>query len=393
VLKIFLFLSVFNLMSCKAKSTLNILHYNIKELDSTKLTNDNKQLKKVKEIVSLYEPELLFINEIQYDIDGAPNDNFKTNGENLNKLNSILGTQLKYISFYPANTGKNAKRNSQGEYYSDPNSPGARDFADQVNFGTIPHQYSSGLLSKYPIVEEKVITDIEWKAFNPQIDLTKFTTGDGKALPSDMELFDKNFLDVTLDVKGKMIHVIVLHTVPAYHFGNKKSPNYLRNRDQLRFLEWYLSGKTDIDVTLLGIKPIKGESFIAAGDWNVDPTSDNPGSAVLKRIFDKSNPWISPSEMDFTNEGSGYSPKPFRLMLDYLISSKDLNFDQGKIIHPNFSRTELGCDDKIESKTLDGYQLKAYKDNGKTCSVLIHDSYINMKEASDHYPIYGEISL
>ena len=208
-----------------------------------------------------------------------------------------------------------------------------------------------------------------------------------------MELFDKNFLDVTIDIKGKEIHVIVLHTVPAYHFGNKNSPNYFRNRDQLRFLEWYLTGKTDIDVDLINIKPINDETFIAAGDWNVDPKSDNPGAEILKSLLKKTNPWISLEDMTFTNEGSGYGPKPFRLMLDYMVSSKNINFKTGKIMHPSFERKELGCSKDIKQQKDKNFIIKSYREDGKKCQVLIHKSYQTYKNASDHYPIYGEVSF
>jgi hypothetical protein len=386
-----LFTALFT-MSCEAKN-IEIIHYNIKELASPKLTKKNEQLKYVQKILKNYNPDLLFINELQYDIPGAPNDDFTTDGENLAKLRDLIGFKHKYVSFYPANTGKNAKKNAEGEYYADPNSPGARDLADQVNFGTIPHQYSSGLLTKFPIVQETVVTNLKWKDFNRNIDLTKFKGADGSELPKDMELFDKNFLDVVLDIHGKKTHVIVLHTVPSYHFGNKFSPNYERNRDQLRFLEWYLTGKTDIDIDLINIQPITGKSFIAAGDWNVDPNSDNPGANVLKRIFTKTNPWIKPEQMTFTNEGGGYGPNPFRLMLDYLVSSKDLSFSNGKIMLPNFERQELGCGNAIKDETRKGFVKQTYQENGKECAVLIHQSYIDYKNASDHYPIYGELKF
>lgn len=387
-----LLLITFLVTSCEAKN-IKIIHYNIKELSSPKLSKENLQIKEVKAVLKDYEPDLLFINELQYDIPGSPNNNYMSEGINLDNLKNLLGLKNRYISFYPANTGKKAKKNSNGEYYADPNTPGARELADQVNFGTIPHQYSSGLISKYPIVQENVITDLKWKDFNRNIDLSKFKAADGNELPRDMELFDKNFLDVTIDIKGKEIHVIVLHTVPAYHFGNKNSPNYFRNRDQLRFLEWYLTGKTDIDVDLINIKPINNETFIAAGDWNVDPKSDNPGAEILKSLLKKTNPWISLEDMTFTNEGSGYGPKPFRLMLDYMVSSKNINFKTGKIMHPSFERKELGCSKDIKQQKDKNFIIKSYREDGKKCQVLIHKSYQTYKNASDHYPIYGEVSI
>lgn len=391
MIRVFLLITIL-VTSCEAKN-IKIIHYNIKELSSPKLNKENTQIKKVKSVLKNYEPDLLFINELQYDIPGSPNNTYTSQGTNLDTLKNLLELKNRYVSFYPANTGKNAKKNSNGEYYSDPNTTGARELADQVNFGTIPHQYSSGLISKFPIVKENVIANLKWKDFNRNIDLSKFKAANGSDLPRDMELFDKNFLDVTLDVNDKEIHIIVLHTVPAYHFGNKNSPNYLRNRDQLRFLEWYLTGKTDINVDLLNIKSINKKSFIAAGDWNVDPKSNNPGATVLKRIFKNTNPWISIDDMTFTNEGSSYGPKPFRLMLDYMVSSKNINFKDGKIMHPNFERKELGCSTVIQPEKDQNFVLKTYREHGKECKVLIHKSYQTYKDASDHYPIYGEISL
>lgn len=386
-------LCFFFLLGTTMAKSINIVHFNIKELDSTKIKTLSPQLKEVKKILKAHKPDLVFFNEIQYDSPGVPNSQYTTKGENLAKLNKLLDLNLNNSSFYPANTGKEAKKNSQGEYNVNPNAPGARELADQVNFGTFPYQYSSGLITKFKIIKESVISTLKWKSFNPKIDLTKFTGADGSKLPNDMELFDKNFLDTLIEVDGKKIHIITLHTVPAYHFGNKKSPNYLRNRDQLRFLEWYLTGKTDIDVNLNSITPIQGESFIAAGDWNVGFKTDNPGASVMQSILNKTNPWIKQSEMNFTNEGNGYGPKPFRLMLDYLVTSNDLKIKTGKIIHPNFERIELGCGSQVKDKEKEAMVKVKYEDNGKTCYALIHQEYIDFKTASDHYPIFAEVEI
>lgn len=380
------------MMSAQAKK-INIVHYNIKELDTSKIKASNPQLKKISEIINSKKPDLVFFNEIQYDFPGVPNNQFTSEGENLQKLNKIFNLNLNNYSFHPANTGKNARKNSDGEYFVNPNAPGARDHADQINFGIFPYQYSSGFITKYKIIEEKVISTLSWKSFNPQIDLKKFKGADGSTLPKDMELFDKNFTDVTIEIDGKRIHIITLHTVPAYHFGNDNSPNYVRNRDQLRFLEWYLTGNTDIEVKLNNIKPINNETFIAAGDWNVAHESDNPGAAIMQSILKKTNPWINPSLMDFTNEGSGFGPKPFRLMLDYLVTSNDLKVTNGEIMHPNFKRIELGCNNNIKDITRKNFVKMKYAHQGKTCFALIHQSYIEYKKASDHYPIFAEVKI
>lgn len=380
------------IMSAQA-TNLKIVHYNIKELDTSKIKKSNPQLEKVKRIIQSKKPDLVFFNEIQYDFPGVPNNQFKTEGKNLEKLNKIFDLKLNNTSFYPANTGKNARKNSDGEYFVNPMAPGARQHADQVNFGIFPYQYSSGFITSYKILEEKVISTLSWKSFNPKINISQFTGADGSKLPQDMELFDKNFTDVLIEVDGKKVHIITLHTVPSYHFGNDKTPNYERNRDQLRFLEWYLTGSTDIKVNLPKIKPIKGESFIAAGDWNVGFRTNNAGASVMQSILKKTTPFISEEKMDFTNEGAGFGPKPFRLMLDYLVVSNDLKINSGEIMHPNFERVELGCNDKVKDKSRRNFVKVKYANNGKTCYALIHKSYIDYKDASDHYPIFAEVEL
>ena len=93
------------MMSAQAKK-INIVHYNIKELDTSKIKASNPQLKKISEIINSKKPDLVFFNEIQYDFPGVPNNQFTSEGENLQKLNKIFNLNLNNYSFHPANTGK-----------------------------------------------------------------------------------------------------------------------------------------------------------------------------------------------------------------------------------------------------------------------------------------------
>ena len=213
-----------------------------------------------------------------------------------------------------------------------------------------------------------------------------------------MKLFDKNFTDIVLNVDGHEVHFIFLHTVPAYHFGNNKSPNYKRNADQLRFLEWYLTGATDIDVNVKSLKPLSSKnSFIAMGDFNTDINNPkNEGTSVLARLFKKTRTFIKQKKMSFTTEGAGYSPKPFRLMLDYIISSRNLEPIAGGIVHPDWSkREELGCDGMPKLLPPTNEALVSYidKKNKLECWLLIDRKYQILKDASDHYPIWGHFRL
>lgn len=371
-----------------------LLHYNIKELDSSKIREaKNEQIAAVKKVLKERDFDILSLNEVQYDMPGVPNASYKTTGKNLDLLKKKIDLESWTSIFAPANTGMNAKKDRDGNYVLDPNAPGARELADQVNFGTLPGQYSTGALTHYKVLKKTVISDLKWKEFNPSIDLSKYAAADGSPLPEDIKLFDKNFSDIALKVGDKELRLILLHTVPAFNFGNPSSPNYERNRDQLRFLEYYLTGKTDIAIELSHIKPIKGKSFIAVGDFNVDTTSSDPGAAVMKRLFKKTSPWMEPADMSFSNESASFAPRPFRLMLDYILVSSNIEPIEGEILHPNFQRIELGCGDNISQETREDMVKKTYSKDGETCSVLVSKEYETFKKASDHFPIYGRFVI
>lgn len=389
---------IVNMNLAIAQDTIKILHYNIKELDTVKINSgSNGQFMAIKRILSNHQYDILSLNEIQYDLPEVPTKSEQTHGRNLEKLRASLGIKgLKNEAFYPANTGNNAIPMKNGDYYQNPAEPKARDNADMVNFGTMPSQYSTGALFKYKKIKEVVITDLKWKEFNPTLNLSLFADAKGNPLPKDMELFDKNFTDVTVDVNGKELHIILLHTVPAFHFGNTKSVNYKRNADQLRFLEWYLTGSTDFDVKLKNIKPLKKNSYyVAAGDFNTSyHDTKNPGSEVLRRIFTKSKLWMkSEKDLSFTNEGHGYGDKPFRLMLDYIAYSKNIDLIEGKILHPKFERIQLGCNSNSSVKKPKDMIKVTWENSGKTCSAYVHPEYKDYKDASDHYPIWGHFKL
>ena len=288
-----------------------VVHFNIKELSSAKLRSPGKQLHQVKAILRDLPFDFLSVQEMQYDMPGVPSPSFQTRGQNPKKLLQFADRADSEftVNFAPANTGAHARTRSNGHYYTDTTSSEARRAVDQINFGIYPGQYSTALISRFPVLDYTVYSDMTWKEFNPKIDLSPFKTATGTPLPSDMKLFDKNFNHVEVEIAGQIVHVISFHTVPTYHFGNPHSVNTVRNRDQLRFLEWYLTGKSDIAIDLSHIRSVAGQPFIAMGDWNVDFESNKPGSKILRRLLSHSSvrSWMDvPSR---TYEAPGHRPE------------------------------------------------------------------------------------
>ncbi len=387
--------------------TVKLLHYHITNLDSQKIKSNAPQIAGAEKIIKTHDFDILSLNGIQYDFEGVPDKSFETTGFNVSELMKRWGLGLDSLFFTPSNLGMNARKNADDSYMVDTYSPAAMACADHLNFGTIPGQISTGAGCKYKMLERKVFSDLAWKDFNSSVDFSRFSTAAGGEFPPEMKLFDKSFSDITLDVGGKRLHLILLHAAPSHNFGNPKSINVFRNAEQLRFLEWYVSGETDHRVGLSAISPLqKGDYYIIVGDLNVDLNSvQAEGSAVLKRIIEKSTPWMSPAEMDFTNEATDFSPNPFRLVLDYIIVSKNIEVVEGKVIYPNFAREELGCD-KTAIETPAGKSIVTYKvsdavseqskqpgDKERDHYALVDDEYLLFKNTSYHYPIYGEFKL
>lgn len=401
-LSLFTLTGLLTLTSCANLTTgapIRVIHYNIKELDSTKIKRPNQQLMKVKEILKDLDYNILSLNEVQYDIPGVPTYRYKTRGENLKKVATFLDSGMEdwSFSFHPANTGALALKKENGSFYSNFKNKKSHDYADKINYGIFPAQYSTGALFDFKKTYEVLVKDLKWREFNPGLKLSRYKQADGKALPKDMELFDKTFSDITINIKGRKVHLILLHAVPAYHFGNKKTPNYKRNADQLRFLEWYLTGKTDFPVELEHIKPLPtGSTFIAVGDWNTDITNrKSSGSKILRRLLKRFTPWME--KPGITNEAPGFAKKRLKLTLDYIMFSDDLELVKGGVIMPKEERVFMGCN-KNEAKFINIPEDRKLvywspRKSQKRCYVGINKKFYNIKKASDHFPIFADLKF
>lgn len=374
-----LLFAIFILASCSSttrRDEIRLVHWNIKELDTSKLHTKNKQLSSVKNILSKLDFDALSINEMQYDL---------PHGQNMEALLGQIKkeTDEYAISFTQANTGNNARK-VDGKYTKDRNN------ADQVNYGLFPGQYSTGFASKHPIKEEYIIKDLKWTDFNPAVDLKKYKTADGKALPKDMPLFDKSFTHLVIEVEDIEINIILLHTVPSYHFGNRATPNFERNRDQLRFLEWYVTGATNFNVKLPKkyeyVKDIgKEKRVIIMGDFNASIYNNTPGSVVLRRLFTHLTPWLqNPGP---THERQTFGPNRNQMTLDY-IAFRGLKLIDSGIYNPE-TMVDKGNVFCTEPSALPKYMTRGLDKRVK----CIDDDAIELKKASDHFPIWATFRI
>lgn len=295
--------------SQKGQTVHRYVHWNIKEIDSTKIDAYEKslsgtpsqdrnaaskalQVKSALQLLNELKPEYLSLNEIQYDVDKMETETAaricdfsqvvaerrrlavtQNHDFILNRLEGAVWDS----TFCPANTGALAQRDgdnflSDRPFDSDPDFARKDALIDKVNFGWTPGQYSTVFASSTPIQKRWVNAGLMWTDWDPDMDITGFDLGftninyrdpsltedkiQAMARAANLEgdrykkypLFDKNFNVSWVNIEGRDVAMVTFHTVPAFGFdreGKVVNPNPERNKAQLEFLEWYLLGSCE----------------------------------------------------------------------------------------------------------------------------------------------------
>jgi hypothetical protein len=295
--------------SQKGQALHRYVHWNIKEIDSTKIDAYEKslsgtasqdrnapgkalQVKSALQLLNELKPQYISLNEIQYDVDKMETadaaqycDFSQVVAERRRSpitqnhdflLERVAGPQWD-TTFCPANTGAMAKRDGEN-FLSDRPNESDPEFArkdaliDKVNFGWTPGQYSTVFASSTPIQKRLVLAGLSWVDWDPDMDITGFDLGftninyrdasltedkiQAMARAANLDgdryktypLFDKNFNVSWVEIEGREVAMITFHTVPAFGFdreGKIVNPNPERNKAQIEFLEWYLLGQCE----------------------------------------------------------------------------------------------------------------------------------------------------
>ncbi len=406
----------------------SLLHFNIKELTTEKLLDQNDvQVNAAIDIIRKNLSDLISINEIQFDLENVPSlglPGYKKDQHNMTRLIGRVGAFKSpwFYSFEPANTGRYAKNiNPQGEFLKSHSSK-TPIYADHESFGIFPAQYSTGLASRYPIVERVILRKLKWKDWNPSILLSTYRLGNNKKISNDIPLFDKNFVDSVIKINGKKVHIITLHTVPAYGFGHPKSANEIRNHDQLTFLDWYLKGKCEpkskskVRRCKTPLRPLsKNAYFIAIGDWNTDLYSNDVGARVLQamdasydiKLLKPTSNFLGDKKSNaMTFLKSGHDVGALKLRLDYAAVSNNIHVLSSEIVSPDAQFSEFGCElsKKLADNLIPKQQLPDFlyevvlrrsesNNNKEYCAIRVAKDFMASRKASDHFPLRFKFKL
>jgi 3-phytase/alkaline phosphatase D len=270
------------------------------ELITDLSTPDNEQAQAVAEIIQRKNPDVLLLNEFDYDENGNALSealpkviaNFQNNYLEVSQ-NGIDPVDYPYVYLAPSNTGI-----PSGFDFDNNGSVGGGN--DAFGFGFFPGQYGMVLLSKYPIVEDQVRTfqNFLWKDMPGALLPDDVNTAEPNDWYSaeELEVFrlsSKSHWDIPVNVNGEIIHVLASHPTPPV-FDGEEDRNGKRNHDEIRFWADYVTPGEgsyiyDDNGGTGGLN--SGEKFVIMGDQNADPNDGDSTNNAILQLLD--NPLIN----------------------------------------------------------------------------------------------------
>ncbi len=273
--------------------------FNIRELSTEKLdTLDeegrgaDEQLLAAASIIQKVRPNVLVLNEIDHDYDGAtgrfaalgcqegepdPDWTLERNPRKFLTRYLLQGNDpidYPYIYVAPSNTGILSGLNlNMDDVLGTCADIGGRDYGnDSFGYGNYPGQYAMAILSQHPIDKTKSRTfqKFLWKDMENNLFPDDFYSEEIKEV---FRLSSKSHWDTVVNIDGMDIHLLASHPTPQ-GFDGGEDRNGKRNFDEIKFWVHYIEGRESIydDEGVVGGLS-DSDPFIIVGDLNSSPYS------------------------------------------------------------------------------------------------------------------------
>jgi hypothetical protein len=252
----------------------------------------------VAQIIQNARPEVLLINEFDYD--PAALDLFRENYLEVPQ-NGADPIVYEYAYIAPSNTGV-----PSGFDLNNSGTVGGPD--DAFGFGFFPGQFGMAVLSMHPIDTDAIRTfqHFLWADMPGALLPDNPNTPEAADWYNEEELAvfrlsSKSHWDVPIEIGNTTVHFLVSHPTPPV-FDGPEDRNGTRNHDEIRFWADYIGPGAqtgsyiyDDAGTFGGLAP--GAKFVIAGDLNSDPNDGDsiPGSAQLVLDHPLVNTKVTPS--------------------------------------------------------------------------------------------------
>ncbi len=274
------------------------------ELIADLTTPDDAQAQAVAEIIQRTRPDVLLVNEFDFDAEGRAADLFRQNYLEVAQGDDLEGIEYPYVFVAPSNTGVSSGVDLAGDGQIDGN--------DDFGFGGFPGQFAFVVYSKQPIVASDIRTfqEFRWKDMpgnlltNDPTDnpLDEFYTAEGIEV---LRLSSKNHVDLPVRVGEEIVHILAAHPTPPV-FDGDEDRNGKRNFDEIRFWQDYVAGAdymTDDQGRSGGLAA--DARFVIVGDYNADPFDGDSFPGAAQQLLTHSLVDGSPTDADVTPTSAG----------------------------------------------------------------------------------------
>jgi 3-phytase len=266
----------------------------------------DRQIRTVAEIIQRVRPDVLLVNEFDYDDKGPGGTSraaqlFQKNYLSV-RQNGARKIRYRYRFTAPSNTGiaSGFDLDNNGQVVTTPGAPGYGN--DSYGFGDFPGQFGMTVYSRYPIKKAGVRTfqNFLWK------DMPGARLPDDPRTPAPRDwyspqelavfrLSSKSHWDIPIRVRGKVVHFLTSHPTPPV-FDGPEDRNGTRNADEIRLWADYITPGAggyiyDDDGRRGGLGP--GAHFVVAGDQNSDPLDGDSIPGAIQQLID--NPLVNTS--------------------------------------------------------------------------------------------------
>ena len=261
--------------------------FNAGDLLADLSTPDHAQAQAVAEIIQRTRPDVLLVNEFDFDEDAAAAQLFQDNYLSISQ-NGADPIEYPYRCVAPSNTGI-----PSGFDLNNDGTVGGPD--DAFGFGYFPGQYGMAVFSRYPIDYEGIRT----------FQLFLWRDMPGALLPDDLDtpqpadwysaeeleifrLSSKSHWDVPILLGRKTVHLLASHPTPPT-FDGPEDRNGQRNHDEIRFWADYVIPSRaryvyDDHGCFGGLTP--GDPFVIVGDQNADPLDGDSIPGAIQQLLE-----------------------------------------------------------------------------------------------------------
>jgi Endonuclease/Exonuclease/phosphatase family len=320
-------------------------------------TPDNQQAQNAAETIQRVRPDVLLINEFDFDARGEAARLFQRNYLSVGH-NGAAPIHYPFRFVAPSNTGipSGFDLDNNGTV-GGPN--------DAFGFGAYPGQFGMAVYSRFPILRRHVRTfqHFLWK------DMPGALLPDDPATPAPADwyspeelavfrLSSKSHWDLPVLIGGRVVHTLVSHPTPPV-FDGPEDRNGTRNFDEIRLWADYVVPRRSRylydDQGRRGGLP-RGARFVIMGDQNSDPFDGDsiPGAAQQLLEHPRVNTSLTPTspggpEQAALQGGANDDhdgdpafdtadfvdvPGPGNLRADYVLPSRDLRMLAARVFWP-----------------------------------------------------------